>query len=315
MQLKTRRTTLLVFTLTLLLTLLPQAAFAAGYAVVVNGRTVPDAMAEMRSGQLMVSVRPFTEAMGGGVTWNASAKMATVYYKNSQLATWIGNNLAFQNGSRIWAPVAPYLKNGKTMVPGWWLATRLGAKVSYANNTLYVNTGTASTPAPAPNPNPRPSHVLAKSTYVFPFPAGAYYQKYYDTMGDPRWWAGESFGHEGTDILAPKGTPIVAVASGTVVRYGWNTLGGYRVTVQLDDYPGYKFYYAHLNGYASGIYQGARVKTGQVLGYVGSTGEGPEKTEGKFVEHLHFGIYDQYWNAINPFELLNYWEGNKARIN
>lgn len=311
MQSKTRRTTLLIFALTLLLTVLPQAALAASYSVVVNGWAISNSTAEMRSGQLMVSVRPFAEAMGGSIAWNSSAQMATVSYKGSQLAMWIGNNLAFQDGNRLWAPVAPYLKEGKTMVPGWWLATRLGAKVSYTNNTLYVNTGSAT--APTPNPNPRPNHVLAKSTYVFPYPAGAAYQKYYDTMGDSRYWDGKTFGHEGIDILAAKGTPIVSVASGTIVRYGWNTLGGYRVTIQLDDHPEYRFYYAHMDRYAPGLYNGARVKTGQLLGYVGSTGEGPERTEGKFVNHLHFGIYGPN-GAINPFELLKYWEGNKTNL-
>lgn len=315
MQLKTRRPSLLLFALALLIVLLPQTAIAAGYPVVVNGRAVPDTMAEMRSGQIMVSVRPLVDAMGGSVAWNPSAQMATVSYKGSQLAVWIGNNLAFQNGSRIWAPVAPYLKNGKSMVPGWWLAARLGAKVSFANNTLYVNTGSTSPPppAPAPNPNPRPNHVLAKSSYVFPYPAGAPYQKYFDTMGDSRYWNGSTFAHEGTDILAPKGTPIIAVAPGTVVRYGWNTLGGYRVTIQLDDHPEYRFYYAHMSGYGPNLYQGARVKTGQLLGYTGSTGEGPEGTSGKFVDHLHFGIYGPN-GALNPFELLKFWEGNKINL-
>lgn len=314
---KSQRIPLLLAALALLLVLLPQAALAAGYSVVVNGRTVPDAMAEMRSGQLMVSVRPFVEAMGGGVTWNSSAQMATVTYKGSQMATWIGNNLAFKNGNKSWAPVAPYLKYGKTMVPGWWLGATLGAKVSFSGSTLYVNTGSTSwTPAPAPaptgNPNPRPNHVLANPKFVFPYPAGAKYEKYYDTMGDGRYYEGRTFGHEGTDILAARGVPIIAVASGKVVRYGWNTLGGYRITIELDDYPGYRFYYAHMDGYAPGIYLGAKVRTGQLLGYTGSTGEGPERTEGKFVNHLHFGIYAPNGSAINPYTLLKYWEGNKV---
>ncbi|MFZ5813834.1 MAG: stalk domain-containing protein [Bacillota bacterium] len=296
--------------LALLLLLLPQAALAAGYSVVVNGRTVTDAQAELRSGQLMVSVRPFVEAMGGNVYWNSTAQMATISYKGSQLALWIGTHLGFQNGSKVWAPVAPYLRSGRTMVPAWWTAARLGAKVSYSNNTLYVNTGST---APAPTPPTRPSHVLAKPGYVFPFPAGAAYQPYVDTMGDSRYWQGRQFPHEGTDILAARGTPIVAVASGTVVRYGWNTLGGYRVTIQLDDHPEYRFYYAHLDRYAPGLWEGARVKTGQLLGYVGSTGEGPERTEGKFVDHLHFGIYGPN-GAINPYSLLKYWEANKIRL-
>jgi hypothetical protein len=309
-----RRSTLLAVALALVLTLIPQAALAAGYSLVVNGRTIPDAAAEMRSGQLTVSIRPLAEAMGGTVAWNSADQMATVSYRGSQLAVWIGNNLAFQDAKPIWAPVAPYLKDGKTMVPGWWLAARLGAKVSYSNNTLYVTTGATPAPAPGQNPNPRPNHVLANPSYVFPFAYGAPYEPYSDTMGDPRYYDGKTFAHEGTDILAPKGTPILAVASGTIVRYGWNTLGGYRLTIQLDDQPSYRFYYAHMDRYASGIYQGAHVKAGQVIGYVGNTGEGPERTEGKFVPHLHFGIYDADWKAINPYSLLKYWEGHKIKL-
>lgn len=315
MQSKSRYVSLWVAVVALLLILLPQAAMAAGYSVVVNGRTVPGTLSEMRSGQLMVSVRPLVEAMGGNVAWNASAKMITVNYKGSQVAMWIGNNLAFQDGNRVWATVPPYLKDGSAMVPGWWLSARLGAKVSFSGTTLYVNTGsTAPAPAAASDPNPRPDHVLANPTYVFPFPAGAPYEPYSDTMGDPRFFNGRAFVHEGTDILAPKGTPIVAVASGTVIRYGWNTLGGYRVTIQLDDQPGYRMYYAHMDRYAPGIYLGAKVKTGQLLGYTGNTGEGPERTEGKFVPHLHFGIYGPDWQAINPYSLLKYWEGNKVYL-
>ncbi len=309
MRSKSVRTSILVLALALLLVWVPQPAQAAGYSVVVDGRTVSDTLAEMRSGQLMVSVRPFVEAMGGGVSWNSTARMATAGYNGSQIAMWIGNNLSFQDGQRIWAPVAPFLKDGKTMVPAWWLATRFGTKVSFSGTTLTVTTGRQPGPvAPAPN------HVLAKSSYFFPYPAGATYDKYYDTMGDSRYWDGKTFGHEGTDILAPKGTPIVAVAAGTVIRYGWNTLGGYRVTIQLDDYPDYKFYYAHMDRYAPGLYEGAKVKAGQLIGYVGSTGEGPERTEGKFVDHLHFGIYDANFKAINPFELLKYWEANKVTL-
>lgn len=312
---KGQRVSLWLAALTLLLVMLPQAAMAAGYNVVVNGWTVPDTTAEMRSGQLMVSVRPMVEAMGGNVAWNSTTKMATVTYKGSQLAMWIGNNLAFQDGNKIWAPVAPFLKDGKTMVPGWWLAARLGAKVSFNGTSLIVNTGSSTpAPSPTPNPNPRPNHVLANPNYFFPYPAGAVYEPYFDGMGDPRYYDGKTFAHEGIDILAAKGVPIVAVASGTVVRYGWNTLGGYRVTIRLDDQPGYTMYYAHLNGYASNIYLGAKVKAGQLLGYTGNTGEGPERTEGKFVTHLHFGVYGPDGNAINPYTLLKYWEGNKVKL-
>ncbi|MEW8977384.1 MAG: stalk domain-containing protein [Symbiobacterium sp.] len=331
--------------------LLPAPASAATYSVISNGVTLTNTQPEMVNGQLMVAVRPYAESLGYKVSYDDKSKMITVYKTGYWLTLWLGNSLSFQNDKAVWAPVAPYLKNGQTMVPAWWLAVRLGADVSFSGSTLTVSNGyklpvtstgsatsntaganggsassgssgantgsTASTgagQAGATNRNPRPDSLFADPTYVFPFPQGATYSGYTDTMGDSRWWNGETFGHEGTDIVSPKGTPIVAVASGKVVRYGWNTLGGYRVTVELDDHPGYYFYYAHLSGYAPGLYLGAHVKTGQLLGYVGSTGEGPEGTSGKFVDHLHFGIYDSDWKPMNSYLLLKYWEGNKAKL-
>jgi len=293
----------------------PLPAGAAGYKVVSNGVVLADIPAEMVEGQLMTAVRPFAESLGYKVSYDSQSKMITVYKPGYWLTMWIGTHLAFQNDRQVWAPVKPYLKNGQSMVPAWWLAVRLGAQVSYANSTLTVSNG-YSTPQPASgtNPNPRPDSPFADPTYVFPFPQGATYYGYSDTMGASRYWDGTTFGHEGTDIPAPYGTPIVAVASGKIVRYGWNTLGGYRITIELDDHPGYYFYYAHLSRYAPGLYEGAKVKKGQLLGYVGSTGEGPEGTYGKFVDHLHFGIYDSNWKPINSYPLLKYWEGNKVRL-
>jgi len=297
---------------------LPAPAAAATYTVITNGASVTGAQPEMVNGQLMVAARPFAESLGYQVSYNATSKMITVSKPGYWLTMWIGNTLAFQNDRAVWATVAPYLKDGQAMVPGWWLAVRLGASVSYADATLTVKNGYQ---APAPpststtaNTNPRPDSPFADPTYVFPFPQGATYSTYTDTMGASRYWDGETFGHEGTDIPAPYGTPVVAVASGKIVRYGWNILGGYRVTIELDDHPGNYFYYAHLSRYAPGLYEGARVKKGQLLGYVGSTGEGPEGTYGKFIDHLHFGIYDRNWKPINSYPLLKYWEGNKAKL-
>lgn len=302
------RAAALGLSLTVLGFLLPGAASAADYTVTVNGAAVSGTMAEIRNGQLMVAVRPFAEALGARVEWNAGDMRATVVNSSGQTAFWLGSHTSFQNGRQLWSPVKPYLKQGSTMVPAWFLAVRLGASVSFDGTTLSVKLQGAKPAAQATTLN----HVLAQPSYYFPFPASADYTGYSDTMGASRFWAGDEFGHEGTDICAPKGTPVVAVAPGTVIRYGWNTLGGYRVTVQLDDFPDYRFYYAHLSSYAPGLYEGAHVEAGQVLGYVGSTGEGPEGTEGKFVDHLHFGIYGPDWSAINSYPFLKYWENHKV---
>lgn len=315
MQPSWKRRILAALALAALLGTVPAPAGAADYKVISNGAVVAGAQAEMVSGQLMTAVRPYAESLGYKVSYDSKSKMITVSKPGYWLTMWIGTHVAFQNDRPVWSPVKPYIKNGQAMVPAWWLAVRLGAEVSYSNSTLTVQNGYQSPKSEAGiNPNPRPDSPFADPTYVFPFPEGATYYAYSDTMGASRYWDGVTFGHDGTDIPAPYGTPIVAVASGTIIRYGWNTLGGYRLTIELDDHPGYKFYYAHLSGYAPGLYEGKHVKKGQLLGYVGSTGEGPEGTYGKFIDHLHFTIYDRNWNAINSYPLLKYWEGNKAKL-
>lgn len=297
-----RATLLLALAMAMIAALAPTRTSAATYSVLVNEGAIANPMAELRNGQLMVAVRPLVEAMGGQVTWSAANQQIGINHNGSQIALWIGTQTAFQDGTRLWAPVSPYLKNGSTMVPAWWLATRMGAKVSFSGSILSIHTVTPPTIS---------DNRLLNAGYVFPYPQGVPYQQYYDDWNAPRYFQGDTSHHEGTDLLADKGTPVVAVAAGTVVRYGWNTLGGYRVTIQLDDYPEYRFYYAHMDRYAPGMGLGVHVKAGQLLGYVGNTGEGPERTEGKFVTHLHFGIY--HWDtAINPYPFLKSWEAHKA---
>jgi peptidoglycan LD-endopeptidase LytH len=296
---------LTVLALSLMVSLVPHRAQAAGYRVVVSGMAVDGAQPELRNGQLTVAVRPFVEAMGGYVTWNAGTQQVSMGLDGSQVAMWVGNTLAYQDGGRLWAPVAPFIRNGKTMVPAWWLAARFHMQVSFDGTTLRVSRkGSQMSQSSDPLMNPN---------YYFPYAKGALYEPFYNTWGDGRYYEGRNFTHEGADILAPKGTPIYAVASGTIVRYGWNTLGGYRLNIQLDDHPGWRFYYAHLDRYANGLYPGAHVKAGQLIGYTGSTGEGPERTEGLFVPHLHFGIYRPDGTAINAYPYLKFWELHKVQ--
>jgi len=286
------------------------AVFAAPYSVVVNGVRVPNISAEMKNGQLMVALRPLVERLGGEVDWLASQGRATVSYNGNQIAFWMGSPTVYHNGQRMAAPVNPYVKNDRSHVPAWFLAVRLGLQVNFNGSALnLVSAGTRT--FPDSTPGPQQGHPLMDRAMVFPFPSNARYDYFYDTWGDSRFWQGQTTPHEGTDIMAAKGTPIVSAAAGTVVRYGWNTLGGYRVTIQLDQFPAYRYYYAHLDSYAPGIFLGARIHRGQLLGYVGNTGEGPERTEGRFVPHLHFGIYGPR-GAINPYQFLKYWESNKV---
>jgi peptidoglycan LD-endopeptidase LytH len=102
--------------------------------------------------------------------------------------------------------------------------------------------------------------------------------------------------HEGLDIFAPTGTPIIAAAPGLVLDIGSNSLGGLVVTVV--GHGNRRYYYAHLSRYGN-IEEGAWVNAGMVLGYVGKTGNAANTPP-----HLHFGVYGERWQALNPYSLL-----------
>jgi murein DD-endopeptidase MepM/ murein hydrolase activator NlpD len=103
--------------------------------------------------------------------------------------------------------------------------------------------------------------------------------------------------HQGQDIFAPRGTPILSATEGYIVRIGENSLGGQ--TVSVVGAGGRVYYYAHLDSYAPQIAEGDYVTTKSVLGYVGTTGNAAGTPP-----HLHFGVYAP-GGAINPLPLLN----------
>jgi len=114
-----------------------------------------------------------------------------------------------------------------------------------------------------------------------------------DTWQAPR---GVGRKHEGQDIFAPKGTPILSATNGYVYKIGENNLGGQ--TVSVISSGGRVYYYAHLDSYAPGLKVGDRVTTRTVLGSVGTTGNAQGTPP-----HLHFGVYT-FTGAINPLPLL-----------
>ena len=111
--------------------------------------------------------------------------------------------------------------------------------------------------------------------------------------------------HRALDILAPRGTPVLAADDGRVLRVRQNALGGN--TVYATDPAGrVVYYYAHLDAYRSGLAEGATIARGDVLGIVGTTGNAPKDTP-----HLHFQVMrmppdGKYWDgdAINPYPLF-----------
>jgi murein DD-endopeptidase MepM/ murein hydrolase activator NlpD len=112
--------------------------------------------------------------------------------------------------------------------------------------------------------------------------------------------------HEAIDILAPAGTPVVAVDDGKVVKLFTSKPGGLTV-YQYDAEGRLAYYYAHLQRYADGLREGAAVRRGQVIGYVGSTGNADPGTP-----HLHFAVFrlgtpPKWWEgeAVNPYPALS----------
>lgn len=157
---------------------------------------------------------------------------------------------------------------------------------------------------------------LASPRYKFPLGTNVMYEPIVDTFGDSRTWGasgGSRRSHEGIDLVAPKGTPVYSVSDGKVVQIGWNQYGGWRLAI-LDETGKYQYYYAHLSAYTPSVRLGTKVKAGQMIGFVGNTGYGPAGTQGKFISHLHFGMYQSAGGRpVNPFYYLKYWETNRMQ--
>jgi murein DD-endopeptidase MepM/ murein hydrolase activator NlpD len=144
-----------------------------------------------------------------------------------------------------------------------------------------------------------PEDLLAKRLTI-PVPsvkAHSLTPEFYDARGER--------GHEAIDIMAPKGQPVVAVEDGTIAKLFFSKAGGITI-YQFDPTEKYTYYYAHLARYADGLAQGDKVKRGQTIGYVGSTGNADAAAP-----HLHFAIFllgpeKRWWKgeALDPYPAL-----------
>jgi peptidoglycan LD-endopeptidase LytH len=111
--------------------------------------------------------------------------------------------------------------------------------------------------------------------------------------------------HEAIDILAPRNTPVKAVDDGKIARLFESKAGGLTI-YQFDPTEQFCYYYAHLEGYAPGLKEGDAVERGQVIGYVGTSGNAPRNTP-----HLHFAVFKltaakRWWEGtpIDPYDIL-----------
>jgi murein DD-endopeptidase MepM/ murein hydrolase activator NlpD len=147
---------------------------------------------------------------------------------------------------------------------------------------------------------------LTAGGYVFPVYGQASFS---DTFGAFR---GDVAGnwHHGDDIFAPLGAPILACADGTVFSVGWNDVGGNRLW--LRDGEGNEFYYAHLSAYTDAARNGKHVRAGEVVGFVGNTGDAQGTPY-----HLHFEVHPVaylalgYDGAVDPTPYLAAWQRQK----
>ena len=149
---------------------------------------------------------------------------------------------------------------------------------------------------------PEVSADLSAGGYVFPVYGTA---SFGDSFGGPRpnipgGW------HHGEDIFAAEGTPLLAVADGTLHTIGFTKIGGYRLW--LRDTGGNEFYYAHLSAYSPLAVEGRTVEAGDVVGFVGDTGDAEGGSP-----HLHFEIHPAsmaglgYDGVVAPYSILLAW--------
>jgi peptidoglycan LD-endopeptidase LytH len=204
------------------------------------------------------------------------------------------------------------------IVAGWWMRSAIVSPHSFAQaapataaaqmtrpRTSPVGTaGTAPSPtatSPAGGADPA---VAALATRKLELPienadVGRMRGSFDEIRGGHR--------HEAVDILAPRGTPIHAVDDGTVAKLFESKSGGHTL-YEFDPGVRYCYYYAHLDRYVEGLHDGETIRRGQVIGYVGTSGDAPPDTP-----HLHFTIFEltaaKHWwqgRAIDPYLVFSH---------
>jgi len=175
------------------------------------------------------------------------------------------------------------------------------AGAAIADTTASPIPTTALDLPPAPLPVVTPAAAERPAALLIPV-AGVTREQLADTFSDGR---GGERKHDAIDIMAAKGTPVLAVADGSVAKLFDSEAGGLTI-YQFDASGNLAYYYAHLDRYAPGLAQGQAITRGQQIGYVGHSGNANPDAP-----HLHFAIFrlgpeKRWWQgeAINPYPLL-----------
>jgi murein DD-endopeptidase MepM/ murein hydrolase activator NlpD len=199
-----------------------------------------------------------------------------------------------------------------------WLRAKVSAALPAPPANLSANAEMPAPPVPPPEGAPAPppatsqgSAERAASEPASTSPTAAMHlmmpiaamkpSSVSDTFHDMR----DGHEHEAVDIMAARNTPVKAVAEGNVAKLFTSKEGGLTL-YQFDNSGQYAFYYAHLDHYANGVKEGTLLHAGDVLGYVGTTGDAPPDTP-----HLHFAVFklgpDKKWwqgTALDPLPML-----------
>lgn len=216
--------------------------------------------------------------------------------------------LLFVAGLLVGANVVYFLVSRECPAPGTSHAT--------ISTTVAVAPTQTVSPSRAPTPLPATPTAVAPAAVVVPAPltttatagslllpvAGISATQLTDTFNQAR---GGERRHEALDIMAARGTPVLAAVDGKVEKLFTSKQGGLTI-YEFDPAATYACYYAHLDRYAPGLVEGKQLKRGEVIGYVGSTGNADPSGP-----HLHFAIFvlgpEKHWwqgTAINPYPLL-----------
>ena len=224
--------------------------------------------------------------------------------KRRPVASWIvfAAAIGFLGGMLVMAAIVVIFPSGAAIV---------AVPLAQASPKIEVKPTKKEEPTPV---SPPPSAVTAPPLSVSGLPEdlrqrnltlpvqGIKREELRDTFNEMR---GTSRRHEALDVLAPRNTPVLAVEDGTVAKLFLSDAGGITI-YQFDPSSSYAYYYAHLERYADGLKEGAPIKRGQVLGYVGTSGNAPRDTP-----HLHFAIFrlgeDRKWwqgTPLDPYSVL-----------